>query len=344
MLSSCDGIETEIVPNEKIIELTVKHQDTASEIENKLGDGNTVVRVIAVISANADVKFRDVTFNATDGIFIQTGKNSETKRVTNEGIADVLFRLPLSDNEVYFTAEIGSGEEVFMAQSSLKLIGVKDVVTLAILDEQSNELNSPVLADGNTILTLAATVNFNQEKLNQVTFKNSGGGKFLGVNATEGIVNINEENVATLQYEVPNALERIFFLASVGESNTIFDDRPLDLERAYPDEIILEPSAVRIEVDKSITLNAFLLRDLGKVSIGTRADFDAFQLDDIGMKEEVGRFTGLSEPVTDSEGKISVIFFADSGNFDVTRPVFIRVSSQDDSGDIIISEISINVE
>nr|WP_299213842.1 hypothetical protein [uncultured Allomuricauda sp.] len=343
LILGCDGIEEEATPNSEIIDLQILDRDGEPTQGGIVGDGATTLMLRANIPKNADNAFRNITFSTTEGIFEQTGMNTQTKRVNTEGEASVIFKVPLSDDEIFFTAEISSGEDVYNANNSLKLIDVDEVVTLAVLDSKEQTLNGSVRADGNTILTLSATVNFNQNNFNQVIFKNSGGGSFLGVNATEGRANIDENNTALMQYQVPNKVGRIFFEASIAANDFIFSKENLDLEPSYPDQMVLEPSTISIALGSNISIDAYLIKSIGKVSEGTRPDFKAFQLDDSNEEVPVGRFTGLPAAVTDGEGKVSVDFFADSLNMDITKPIYIRASSQDDMGDTISEQIQLEL-
>lgn len=340
---SCDGIESEITPNEDIINLQILDRDGKPVEVSIVGDGTTTLMLTAIIPENADNTFRDITFSANTGIFEQTGINSQTKRVDAQGEASVIFRVPLSDDEVFFTAEIGQDDMLFRSEESVQLIDVGEVVTLRILDAQSNDLSSPVRADSNTILTLAATVNFNQDSFNQVTFKNSGGGSFLGVNASEAKINTNENNMAFIEYQVPNTVGRMFFEASVNGNDAIFNTANIDLLRSYPDSIVVEPAAINVTLNNNVSIEAFLLKKSGKVSEGTVPIFEAFQMTDSGDKIEVGRFTGVPEALTDSNGKVTVIFFADSPNIDETKPILILVTSRDDTDNTISDQIQLEL-
>ncbi|MEK6154577.1 hypothetical protein WIW50_15005 [Flavobacteriaceae bacterium 3-367] len=341
---SCNGIESEVTPNEDIIDFQILDRDGEPIQGSIVGDGDARLVLRANISENADNGFRNITFSATMGIFEQTGKDTEAKRVDSEGQAEVIFRVPLSDDEIFFTAEIGSGEDIFRAENSLKLIDVGQVVTLAVLDSEKHTLNEEVRADGNTILTLAATVNFNQDDFKKITFKNSNGGSFLGVNATEAKVNIDENNVAFLQYQVPNKVGRMFFEAMVDGNDAIFNTANIDLIRSYPDSIVVEPAAISVALNNNVSIDAYLLKSLGKVSEGTAPKFEAFQIGDSGERIEVGRLTGIPEALTDGNGKVTVTFFADSPNIDQTKPIIIKVNSKDDADNVVSEQLQLEIK
>ncbi|MEM1001451.1 MAG: hypothetical protein AAGH46_02255 [Bacteroidota bacterium] len=330
--------------NENLVTLVILDENR-NEIptDGVIGDGETIIILQAQIPEDVKDEFRVVTFKASKGVFLGPSSDNSIVKADNKGLATTRLRVPLEDGALFLSAEIGSGINLEKADESINLIKVEEVITLTLLSSDGTELPNQNKADETTVVTLNAVVNFNEDNFNQVSFKNSGEGKFLGVNASEAKVNIDDNNIAQIQYQVSNNVGRIFFLATVGDNDLIFDDIFLDLERAYPDRMVLEPSAVNMEINQSISVNAFLIRDDGKVSLETETYFEAFQINDIGEVVEVGRFTGTAVALTDEEGKVSVTFFADSPNIDPSRPITVQASSQNDQGNPVIERVDIQI-
>ncbi|MEE1963094.1 hypothetical protein V1387_10400 [Allomuricauda taeanensis] len=342
-LYCCNGIDDEVVDAEEIIVLKVVDSDGNDISGGTLaGDGETLVTLEVEIPEVADEKFREVTFSTTDGIFVDVGAKEHKKLVNINGIATTTLRVPLSNSPIFLSAEIGDGSDNFRSESLINLMGVDEVLTLQVFDEGGQQADMVYRADGETIVTLTATVNFNPNTLNQVVFESSDG-TFLNASNNAVIKDINEQNMAKVGLRLPTTSGRIFFSAQVGNGPAYFDEKSLDLERAYPDKILIEPAMSSVDKGSSVTISVFLLRDVGKVSFETRADFEAFQLDDDNQEVSVGRFTGLVNATTDTDGKINVIFFADSPDIDVMQPIIIQVSSMDDSGNSISERITLEI-
>lgn len=343
LLQGCDGIEEVVTSPNDIIRLEVSSLDGAIIEKEIVGDGQTIIMLNAYVPARTENAFREVTFKSNIGKFLESGNTSFSKLVNNDGFVKTEFKVPLSNQSVFFTAQIGKEQSIFRDEKSIDLIDVGQVVTLKVLDAEKQEFNYNIRGDGNIILTLATTVNFNQEDFSKIKFKNSGGGAFLGVNATEAKVNIDENNVAFLEYQIPNAVGRIFFEASVDGYDAIFNTASIDLIRSYPDSIVVEPAASSVALNENVSIDAYLLKSLGKVSQGTAPKFEAYQLADNDVKIEVGRFIGIPEAVTDGNGKVTVTFFADSPNIDQTKPILILVTSRDDDENIISELIQLEI-
>ena len=341
--SACTGIVNEDVELEDVISFAVLDQND-NPIEEVIGDGQTIIKLRAIIPSDADISFRKVTFKKSDGQF--TGIAGDTGEITAnaDGIAEVSLDVPLDDGILFLSAEVTDTKEVFKVEKQINLISVNQVIDLAVLDAQGQPITGTVRADGTTLLTLRATVNFNQENFNQIKFEKSEG-TFVGVNANNGLELTNDNNQATITFKVPETIGRIFFRASAVSNTEILKDTFIDLERANADGIIIEPSTLTINPNQPIQITTYLTRTVGNVSIGTPAEFKAFQLNSSNEEIEVGRFTGEQNANTSNASGIisSVSFLADTNDFiDTAAPVFIRVSTETDTGTIISETITLN--
>lgn len=340
-LISCNGIDQEIVPEEDIIELKVLNFLGDTEItEPLIGDGETVVTLRAIIPAESAQ--RTITFRASNGAtFVGIGENESTDLTNTEGVAETKLKLPLSGNPVYLSAEVTEGENTYTSEKIIELIHLDNLITFELSDSEGNALPDIIRADGDFLINLKATVNYNQDEFNQVAFESSNG-EFQSLSNENATVSIDQNNVASIDLKVPNVAERLYLRAKVGSNSVYFMDKNIDLLKAYPDHIIVEPEKILMQENDSNSIDIFLTRENGHVSKDVEAIPFAFQIIN-GEEEEVGRFTGLENSATDLEGKINITFKTDTGNFDNTLPIHIRVSARNDNNEILQTEVSINL-
>lgn len=335
LLVNCNGIDSETFSPDDIIVLEIFDFDESKIIEEAIGDGETIIKLKAKIPSNS--AYKTVKFESTNGSFILTGKKSQEKKVGIDGSVLVDLKIPLDNQPIFLTASVSNGTETFSSTKSINLIGVDEVVTLALLNNIGDAIIEPVRADGATIIKLKATVKHNQNAFNQVTFTTSKG-TLQGTSP----VNTDQENNAYIDVLVPNAVQKLYFSAKVG-NNVYFDNEELNLVRSNPDFIIIEPTLVSMPLNSSNSLDIFLKRNIGVVSLNSVVTIRSYQIADNDLQIEVGRFTGLSNASSDSNGAINVVFKTDTNDIDVSRPIFIEVISSNDSNEAVNKVIKINI-
>ena len=343
LLCSCNDDDDTIDPDD-IIKLEIFDFDGLEEISGMvIGDGETTVTLRATIPENSDENSRTVTFQASNNaIFQGVGTNLDSDVAGSDGIAEAKLRMPLDNDPVFVSASITKGDNTYTSKASISLMGVDDIVSLELLDASQNPINESPRADGQTLITLKATVNFNQEEFDQVTFEKSAG-QFQSVSDDNPIRVTNETNTAMIDLRLPTIVDRLYLLAKVGTSPSYFKEVDINLLRAYPDEIIIQPDKLSMTENDDNTIKIFLNRDFGMVSQGTPIfPPKSFQLAN-GEEIEVGRFTGLDGAQTNQNGEINIVFRTDTGDIDPNLPVIIRVSARNDDDNVIESMFSISI-
>ncbi|WP_132065859.1 hypothetical protein [Aquimarina spinulae] len=333
---SCNGIDSETFSPDEIIKLEVLDFDETQTIDEALGDGETIIKLKAKIPSNS--AFKTVKFESTGGTFTLTGTMSHEKTVDSEGYSQVNLRLPLDNQLVSLTAYINNDNETFSSTKSIDLIGVDEVVTLSLLNNMANTITDPIRADGVTIVKLKATINHNRNVFNQVTFTTS-----MGDLQGTSPVNTDEQNNAYIDVIVPKSVQKLYFSARVGSSNNYFDNKELILVPSHPDFILIEPSMVSMPLNSSNPIDIFLKKNIGFVSLNSTISIRSYQISDDNSEVEVGRFTGLSNASSDSNGLIKVVFKTDTNDINDSKSIFIEVISTNDFGEPINSTIEINI-
>lgn len=342
LLMSCDGIDEDVVSVDEIINLEIYDEDGHTVITEAIGNGESVVVLKAQIPENTDSKYRTVTFRATDdATFLGLGENNDTEIVNNEGVATAFLKIPLDDKPIFISAEVSDGTNVYKSKKTLNLIGVEEIISLNVLDQNGNTIENPIRADGFSLIQLQAIVNYGQDNFNVVTFEKSAG-TFLNVN-NNAQVSLSDNHIAAIDFRMPLIVDRIYFSAKVGESTVYFDSNFIDPIRSYPDQIIIEPQTLTMPLDGGNLINIYLIKSQGQVSVGTEVGLEAFQILN-GEEVSVGRFTGLETALTDVNGKVIVEFKSDTNDIDPDLPITIRVISQNDNGDPIQEVVNVEIE
>nr|WP_288934790.1 hypothetical protein [uncultured Allomuricauda sp.] len=343
---SCSGIDDQPINPDSIIQLTILDATQTDTINKAVANGDSILVLVAKIPKDADSRIQSVVFKSSSGgSFLGLDSNNDTKRFDSERIAKTSFNLPLSeyDQKFFFRAEVSFDSQTYFSEKSIDLIGVKDIVTLEVLSENDESLESPILADGVTKLRLRAKVNFNKDEFDVVVFGKSKG-TFVSIEGDNAIQKIDSQGFAEIFLTVTNEVGKLILSAQAGSSSTYIFYTDIDLTRAFPEVLTLEPSSTTISSDSNIDLTVFATRNNGKVSLNTPIKFDAIQIDDNENKIPIGRFTGTSQAKTDMDGKVSgVKFFIDTNDFDTTKPVLLIASSLNNQNELVESVVQINV-
>lgn len=347
-LFSCEETEEPVVLNESIIQLNVLDESLANQITEVLGDGTTIIALQVKIPHNAADKFKAITFKASKGTFVNSTVNPMelTKKVNSEGVATVYLKVPLDHGELFVSAQTGSTiDSTFYADDKVvNLINVGEILNFELLDNKLQPLVQPVKADGNTIIVLKAKVNFNATSLNAINFLNSAGsGSFLDVTNLTNIT-LDSNNNAFIRFKVSKTVGEIYFRAEISTNPQIYKTSGLTLTRSFADNIVLDPDVLIVDSPSAtVNLITYLLKDTGSVSTGTGVQYEAYQLNDSNVQVPVGRFTGLPQAFTDTEGKITgVNFKPDTGDVDFKQPIIIRVFSRNDNNMQITQTVTLN--
>ncbi|MFH6991854.1 hypothetical protein [Flavobacterium sp. FlaQc-48] len=342
MCFSCDDKDNATISHDEIINLTVLDKNNL-QVSEIAGDGETLIKLQAKIPSKADPKYKKITFKASKGQFLSSTSNTTyEKAVDANGMAEVYLKLPLEHGPLFLSAEIGTDSDKYIAEKRITLLNVGQIINLEILDQNTNPITADIKADGTTIVTVKATVNFNSDAIGSIRFITSAG-TFSGISIDNNIVAINN-NVATIQLKLPKSIGVIYLRAEAATNSNIFKNVNLSLTRAFADNIILEPSVLSIDSkDDLVTINTYLTRNIGSVSIGTTAQYKAFQLDTNNNEVEVGRFSGLLEGYTNDNSQISSVkFVPDTGDIDFAKPIIIKVSTRNDNNQEILRSFILN--
>jgi len=341
-MAACTGIDTPDVDPKDIIALEVLDENGDALTENPLADGKTILILRATIPSNADDNFKDITFTTSDGTFIGSGNQTIKERVNVNGVAEVRLTVPFSTEEtqLFFTSTTGTYDD----DASISLQRIEEVLSVELLSENLQPLVEPVLADNQQTVVVKGKVLTNFSVLNTITFKTSGGLFSNGKN--EVTVKTDLENEAITRLQVHQSIDSIFVTAEVGDGPVSTREEVIQMKRALPDTLFIEPEKLIMGQNETNEIVVFLERfpDRGLVTIGTEVAFDAFQLDSNNMQVTVGRFTGINEAKSDANQKVSTTFRTDTQNVDSAQAIIIRISSMNDQSKPIPKEISIKVD
>ena len=336
ILLNCGGIDSETFSADDIILLEVFDFEGENLIEEAPGDGETIIKLRAKIPRNS--AFKTIKFESTNGTFILTGTKNQEGMIDIEGNSTVDLKLPLDNQPIFLTASVNNGTETFSSRKSITLSDVGKVLTLTLLDATGEEVSNSIRADGATIVKLKAEVNHNRNVFNQVTFTASSG-NLLG----NSLVNTDEENIAYLDFMVSQTVEKVFFTAEVGSSKKYFDNAELNPISSSPDFIIVEPTLVSMPLGSSNSIDIYLRKEEGLVSLNSGVSIRSYQILDDNSEMDVGRFIGLSSARSDENGLINVTYRTDTNDIDSSKPIFLEVSSENDDFEIISTTIQISI-
>jgi len=335
---SCNGIDEDPTDPNSIISIQAKNslQQLITSIQ---GDGETVITIEATISEDADTKFREVTFTTSNGSFVASGQKSTKKRVNNLGVVSIDLKLPFSDEDLYITATIGSGDEIFMAEKSINLLKVESVINLEVLDLNGQPLSEELRADMITQLILKGSILKNKEVFKSIMFTTSDG---MFSNQKKSIlVESNSNSVATTNLTIPQTVGTIIISAQIIDNVRYNDELKQSLKRTHADMLNIEPQKLKIGLDESVEVSVFLSRRTGKVSLNTAVYFKALQLSN---NKEVGRFTGIQNARSDLNGLVKVNFHSDTGDFNANGEIRIEAATLNDNLDTIRESIDLLIQ
>ncbi|APS40602.1 hypothetical protein AO058_17730 [Salegentibacter sp. T436] len=324
---NCEGVPIEYLENDEILSFEIKDLETGEALTEALGDGENQIQLIANISEKADPKYRTITFETSGGQFISNGGKSIDKKVDVSGQSSVILEVPLSKDRIYLSAKIKNEAYNIINEKFIDLLEFENIIKLEILGSSGNELTQEVVADGSSIITLRAIVEVDMDEFQNVTFKKSKG-EFLGVDSNQSIKPIDQDGIAEIQFEVPIESGRVYFSAEIGNNdNQYIVEQFVDLQKAFPNELLIESNSTSITKSNPIDLTVYTLRDNGKASDGIVVNFKAYQtFEDDTLS--IGRFTNRANATT-SNGVVSgVKFYIDTNDYNPDLDIVIEAYSE----------------
>lgn len=337
---SCDGIDDSPVNADAIIQLRILDQNE-QVLTSAIGDGETTIVLEAKIPTNATSDFQTITFKSSAGDFIGIGSTTHQVPADSEGYAYATLRLPLDDNELFVSAEIGTDNNLYKAESSIDLIDPGAVIAIRLLELSGTALTEIPKADGTRIIQVEGQILHAQDALNNIQFIASSGA-FQVTNNTSIEKPTNTDGIATVSFVIPQSTSPVFFTAKTVSTPVYQTETNLTLAHAYADGLFIEPNSITMNTNDPNTINVFLNRTEGKVSLDTPAVFEAFQTID-GTETPVGRFTGLSNALSNADEALSANFYADTNDIVPDVPVTIRVSITNDAGQTVSTTVDLMV-
>ncbi|MEH0156528.1 hypothetical protein V6R21_20435 [Limibacter armeniacum] len=344
IVASCDGIEDEVFNQDDIISIQLLNVDGDSLRGEITGNGESIIKVIATIPANADEQFRTVKFKTSAGTFTGITADASIQQVNVEGIAEANLRVPLTNNDltIYVSAEIGSGGELYVADTEFNVKKIDQVISVELLSLDGSTIVSNIPADGETLVLVKSSLLVNTTTLNQITLETTHG-NFIGAPG-EKTMTPDADGVVSTQFKMPNTVDPITIKASTGSDPIYISELTFQPIRSYPKYIFIEPEKLTMNLKESNAIKVFLRRDIGEVTQGLPVAFKAFQILNDANVISVGRFTGVQNSKSDAEGNVSVTFHADTGDINTASNIIILVETLTGEGlDTLRNSIEINV-
>ncbi|QMU30518.1 hypothetical protein [Adhaeribacter radiodurans] len=336
----------EVLPlstNESFIQFRIENFDN---LNGKLkADGLTKVKLIASVPKQSGEANRTVEFNTSAGTFDVAGENKKNKEI---------YATLVNENDATFTAttfltlDTTPGNYIISAniknQASYKVEQILNVLPLSVNDilNISFEPNATIRADGLTTFKVISTLTNTPAK--SVIITTSAGEIQDSETPNSKTLEVSQEGRAEANIQVGTEVKNYLITAKLPNSSTSLT-KTIALERAYPDNMIIEPASTIIDPSgNAVSIDIYLKRERGKVSEGTSLNsIKAYQQPTAQENVSVGRFTGVSN-TSDSNGKLTVQFAADSGNLIKDKPIIIEVSSRKDDGTLIVENVNLKIK
>jgi hypothetical protein len=320
LLVACSGLENEIVSPNDIIELTVLDAKTKEEITNPLiSDGTQEVLLRVKIPKEAEGQFQTVLFKSSKGSFQGVQNLIDKKKVNTDGVAEAFFKVPYTSERIFFSAEID--QTTYFSEKSIEVKAKEGILILEIGDE-----TGIYLADGESKVEINAILNSISNDFEYIIFE-SIGGTFNSAEPAKIELRLNSNKRVKTSVTISNRPGSLYVTGKLKGFDSFSAEKVITIHRAFPDEIFIEPSSIALDSIGSTLIETYLKREIGSVSLNTKVEFSAFQLDSISKQEiNVGRFTGLHNALSDDLGKVSVTFYSDQNIYSYNQPIFIKAS------------------
>ena len=344
-LHSCKSLEEVALP---IIRLSNNVPTGAT------ADGRTTYRFTANVSASVSDGYNVITFKASGGILVGSDStNTQMVRVNEKGEATSDWIVPNKGGDYFISASVGSGSNTFEDRARITLQDtipdsipavptIRDTILISIAGSDTVRANNETLLRINLALK--------NPHISQVVVSNNVGGLSDGTTITTVTttvksltVQIDQTGHGEAYLKMSNQVEPYFVRANLASDPTVFKLLSFTPLRAYADKIFLEADSTIVQPNSQTPVNAFLVRNVGQVSLGTPIDFEAYQ-DSSGVKKSLSVLKNLANNLTNTQGTASIAFVADTLMIDRTKPVMIKASSLNDRGQTISKEITIRVK
>lgn len=329
---------------ENVIELDVLDENNDPLGNELVGDGSKIIKLRSRVNYNRET-FDRVKFTCSNGGKILASNNDveKTVNINQQGFAEVDVKIPFGEEPFIVSATIDA-DDSYTITKIINLFIPDNVIDFEVLDIEGNLINNPIRADNYTTVQLKAKVNYNVDSFNVVSFTKNAGVFSNGtmVNDNNFTKNISQDSTAIIYLTVPKNVVPLYLQAKVGTNGNYYSEENINLIRAYPDQIVIEPESIDLVENTTYWVNVSLLREFGEVSNGTEVSFLAYQEIE-GSIVEVGRFTGLANAVSNNGTISGVNFITDTGDFVLGQSVFIKVTSQNDEGQLVENIVQLNI-
>lgn len=319
LLPGCHKEDGSLVSQNKIIALTI-----TSDTAGLKADGQETISLQAVLPADAMDAYRNVTFSASAslGNFSGSTASSNIVAVNSNGVATTTLTVGTTPGSYYVSAQTGSGSSLYKTPDILITL-----YPLTFADKLKLSADNPQpVADNQTIVNISVASKY--ETARTITLTANLGSFLQSTTPTQYVLNLDGNGNGTTQFQVSNQVQPHVITATFADGTTT--SITLTPQPSLPDKIIADPSSLVIDpAGGPVTFKVLLSKNNpnAKVSVNTPAGFTAYQLIG-GVQKQVGRFTGLGTALSDAGGNINgVSFYGDTGDLDVTQPVFIIVTS-----------------
>ncbi len=307
-------------------------------------DGATRIKLIASVPLTTLDNDRQVVFTTSAGAFDVSDPNKLNKTVT------AILQNP-TDNHyeawAYLTLGTIAGNYTVNAQLKTKPLYSADLIFPVQALEATDVLKltfnptSGLRADGTSLLKISTAVT-GIPLTHAVTLTVSDGTIQSSQDPKNVILNLSQAGTADQFLMVGNDPKTYVITANIVDLSLSLSQSYV-VTRANADDMTLEPGSLSVDRTGSGTsFNIFLKRTTGTVSPGTSVSVRSYQTSASGSQVTVGRFTGTSN-VSDSSGKITMVYIADTGTFDLTKPVTIEVTATNDVGVSVVGQFSLTV-
>lgn len=306
-----------------------------SDTINLRADNQSIIKLKATIPPNNSGEIRTVTFIASQGAgqFKGTGF---TIMANQDGIALTNLEVGGTAGVYFFAAEVKIGDRIYRtADIPVRYYAVPAIEKIFLTVD-----NPSPQADGFSLVHVTVHTNFTKDKT--VALAANSGTFIQSSNPQSMILSLNQQGNAEIDFRISSEVKPHIISASITETPPVTIN--LSPVISYPDFLLVEPSALKIESQGSpITIRTFLRKQLPDrmVTKGIPVGFRAYQF--INNQEViVGRFNGLSTSSSAVDGSVpTVSFFADSSGIDKNYPIIIEVSAPKNATEKTIEKITL---
>lgn len=283
-----------------------------------LATGKTNIKLVVKksLTTNKDLK---VVFSTNKGTLQYTesyfnGDDAVSYLLLDNGGADYYLKAKIMDGTTILT-------EKTIGYTSKSVKG--DTYTVELLD------TAGIRADGTSMIKLQVNRTTAADKKIKVVFS-----------STKGTIKIPEAYFSGAQSASYLQLDRepgtYFISAIVKDGDVILDTKQFTYKSttAFPASILFGIDKKYYNISDPITLKVLLLDKTGtnEISSGLKVNYAAYQLSSNGTKTPVGRFVDALNVRTDADGKLPSVVFQPDNQIDISKKIYLEVSSKSATG------------